>query len=50
MAQPLTVEEAHARTEAERVIKNPEATPSGQIIDRQEPQAAPVQLPVKHFD
>ena len=41
LGQPLTLVEAGARREEERLLRQPEATPQGEITERPAPTVAP---------
>ena len=43
LQQPITTVETADRRDRERVLTRPEATHSGQIVERPEPAAAPIE-------
>ncbi len=42
--RPLTLAESNARSSEEKVLRQPEATPTGEIVERPQPAAAPVSV------
>jgi len=42
LGNPLSPAEVQVRSDEERSYRSPEATPDGQVVERQMPQASPV--------